>query len=275
MSETRPAAEHDRELPAAVSPLTRGLVAGAPRPAVVAGAHRYGVYLAVAGTVLPVLARDAVALPQALRLAVPSREVPWRVQAGDVVRVGAGTVRLPGLTVRGVRCWRPRRVRTGRVGDPRAAARLLLRAAGERPAWLTGTVRVAVTEVEPADAVAALVGRGDGLTPSGDDALAGALLAARGLGSDRAPTLARAARDRLAATTAVSAALLDAAADGWAAPEVVSLVEAAAAGHLRGTEALLPRVLAIGHGSGRDLVAGLATALDALAAPAPSGRTAA
>jgi hypothetical protein len=275
MSETRPAAVPDRVLPAAVSPLTRWLLAGSPRPDIVAGAHRYGVYVSVAGSVLPVLTRDALALPTALRLALTSEEVRWAVRAGDAVRVGGGAVRLPGLTVRGVRGWRPSRVRPTRGGDPRATARRLHQAAGEGSGWLTDPVRAAVTMPEPADAVADLVGRGRGLTPSGDDALAGALLAVRALGSDRASVLAGAVRRRLAATTAVSAALLEAAADGWAAPEVVALVDAAAAGHVRATEARLPPVLAIGHDSGHDLVAGLGAALDALATSAPSGRTAA
>ena len=166
-------------------------------------------------------------------------------------------------------------MRSGRGGDPRCHARILRLAAGEGSRWLEAPVRAAVTASVPAAAVAALVGRGHGLTPSGDDALAAALLAARALDSDRAAALAGAVRSRLSATTAVSAALLEAAADGWAVPEVVALVEAAAAGDVRGTESLLPPVLALGHHSGSDLVAGLGAALAALAQPLPSGRTAA
>ena len=110
--------------------------------------------------------------------------------------------------------------------------------------------------------VAGLLGRGAGLTPSGDDGLAGALLVAHALGT--AGSLAGAVRARLGATTAVSAALLDAAADGFAARDVVTLVDAAIAGDEVGVAAVLPEVLAIGHRSGRDLVTGVAVALDCL-----------
>jgi hypothetical protein len=111
-------------------------------------------------------------------------------------------------------------------------------------------------------AVGALLGRGAGLTPSGDDALAGALLVARALaGGD---LMADAVRARLGATTAVSAALLDAAADGYAARPVVTLVDAAVAGDAGAVSRALPAVLAIGHTSGRDTVTGIRAALDAL-----------
>ena len=67
-------------------------------------------------------------------------------------------------------------------------------------------------------------------------------------------------RARLGATTAVSAALLDAAADGYAARDVVTLVDAALAGDEATVAAALPAVLAIGHTSGRDLVTGIRAA---------------
>ena len=125
-------------------------------------------------------------------------------------------------------------------------------------------------------AVAGVLGRGPGLTPSGDDALAGALLVAHAVGA--APPFAAAVRARLHATTAVSAALLDAAADGFAAGDVVSLVDAVLAGDEAAVAAALPAVLAIGHSSGRDLVTGVAAAVEALHAihqPLPTTRSAA
>jgi hypothetical protein len=99
------------------------------------------------------------------------------------------------------------------------------------------------------------------LTPSGDDALAGALLVAHALGAG--PDLADAVRARLAATTAVSAALLDAAADGYAARQVVTLVDAAVAADPGAVRRALPAVLAIGHTSGADTVTGVRAALEA------------
>ena len=122
------------------------------------------------------------------------------------------------------------------------------------------------------DAVAGLVGRGPGLTPTGDDALAGALLVAFALGTGTA--LADAVRARLGATTAVSAALLDAAADGYAARDVVTLVDAAVGNDPRAVARALPAVLALGHTSGADLVAGVRAAVAAHIAT-PVGRSAA
>ena len=118
------------------------------------------------------------------------------------------------------------------------------------------------THREVAEAVAGLVGRGAGLTPSGDDALAGALLVAHALGAGH--DLADAVRARLHATTAVSAALLDAAAEGYAARAVVTLVDAAVADRPDAVRRALPAVLAIGHTSGADTVTGIRAALESL-----------
>ncbi|HYN68063.1 MAG TPA: DUF2877 domain-containing protein [Ornithinibacter sp.] len=107
-----------------------------------------------------------------------------------------------------------------------------------------------------------MVGRGAGLTPSGDDALAGALLVTHALGAGRA--LADAVRARLRSTTAVSAALLDAAADGYGARPVVALVDAVVASRADAVRRALPAVLAIGHTSGADTVAGIRAALELL-----------
>ena len=116
-----------------------------------------------------------------------------------------------------------------------------------------------------------MLGRGAGLTPSGDDALAGAVLVEFALGRGR--KIADAVHARSAATTAVSRALLGAACDGYAAPQVVALVDAAVAGDDDAFTIHLPRVLAIGHTSGHDLVTGVLAAL--VAAQPSSGRSAA
>ena len=93
--------------------------------------------------------------------------------------------------------------------------------------------------------------------------------------------LVAAVRPRLATTTAVSAALLAAATDGFAAQPVVALVDAVVLGHVDATARALPEVVAIGHTSGRDLVTGVLVALRALAPGAttqtrtPTGRSAA
>jgi hypothetical protein len=101
-----------------------------------------------------------------------------------------------------------------------------------------------------------LVGRGPGLTPTGDDVLAGALVAAGAtgdprLGGWRAATVAALARRR---TTAVSRALLHHALAGWATAELAELVTAACAGEV---EPQLSRLVAVGHTSGAALASGV------------------
>jgi Protein of unknown function (DUF2877) len=256
-------------LPAAVSTLVAAVLQGERVAATVLAAHRYALYLSVRGSVLPVVTSDAAALPTAVRLAAPAGAVSWGVGVGDEVLVGGGRIALPGFDVVAARTWRPSRVRhvvaAGGCSDGRRGSHLPthleLSGAGEESGWLADGIRQALsTHREVGAAVAGLVGRGAGLTPSGDDALAGALLVAHALGAGE--PLAAAVRARLGATTAVSAALLDAAADGYAARPVVTLVDGAVAGDPGAARRALPAVLAIGHTSGADTVTGIRAALD-------------
>jgi hypothetical protein len=276
-------------VPAAVSTLTAALLEAAPVSSTVLGVHRPALYLDVAGRVLPVLTSDAVPLATALRLAVPSGPlvrggVDWGVAAGDVVTVGGGRIVLPACDIVAVRTWRPARVSGVGCSGGRSSSHLSTQLGGWRGAgWFADGIRAVLTSLgcsggRPGShlstqrGVDLLLGRGQGLTPSGDDALAGILLVAHAMG--RAAPLAAAVRRRAGATTAVSAALLDAAADGYAAPDVVALVDAAIAGDDVTLARTLPAVLAIGHTSGHDLVAGIAAALHHLTAT-PTGRSAA
>jgi hypothetical protein len=253
-------------------------VHGRPVRAVVLAAYPFGLYLDVVGAVLPVVTSDAVPLPSALLLTEPSGRVGWGVEPGATVPVGEGRVGLPGLDLVATRVWRPARVRRSRAGasspevaphvapqttpQPTTADDEVSRAwVVEDRRWLADGIRDAVCAPDPEAPVRGLLGRGSGLTPSGDDALAGALLVAHALGLGVA--LAAVVRRRLGATTAVSAALLSAAADGFAARSVVTLVDAAVAGDALGVRAALPAVLSIGHSSGADLVVGVGAALEA------------
>jgi hypothetical protein len=113
-----------------------------------------------------------------------------------------------------------------------------------------------------AGAVDALAGLGPGLTPAGDDALAGILLV---LGAhDRAAAVAAADRAR---TNDISRAFLAWAARGHSIEPVHRLL---AAGDDAGTaSAALADLLRFGHSSGADLAFGLRRGLRALiAAPA-------
>ncbi len=229
-----------QRVPGAASALTAGAVHGPLVRATVLGVHAPGLYLDVAGTVVPVVTADAVPLATAARLTLASADAPWReLAAGDVVLVGEGLIRLPGCDIAAARTWRPTRVR-------------------RLPSLECGSGGQG-SHLRTHDGVEALLGRGPGLTPAGDDALAGILLVAHAHGV--AGPVAAAVRERLGSTTAVSAALLDAAADGYAAADVVALVDAAVARDAAAVARVLPAVLAIGHTSGADLVIGIAAAL--------------
>jgi hypothetical protein len=111
--------------------------------------------------------------------------------------------------------------------------------------------------VERLDGVAPyeLVGLGPGLTPSGDDVVAGALVAAHAIADPRLGRWQDETRSTLRRrrTTAVSHGMLHHAVDGWAVPELADFVGAVCAGDPAPVTAALLRV---GHSSGAALAAG-------------------
>ncbi len=278
--------------PAAVCPLAVDLVHGPPVTTRAVAVFADAVYLLVeegagvgpAGRVLALLAPGALAVPGSVRLA--HRPEPWPVRVAETVRVGDGVLALPGAVVRVVRTARPSRVRrvgrSGTAGSVAARARLT-RPDGEahdvlaeRGSLVTRSAVVARLLAAPTDssrrpirrpgrrpvglaeALQALVGDGAGLTPSGDDALAAVLLYAHATGAEMRSAELTAVVHR---TTALSATLLEAARCGHAVPSVVALLDAVTAGDGAATTRALPAVLAIGHSTGADLVAGLVGAL--------------
>lgn len=219
------------------------------------------------GRVLALVTRDGVALPNAVVLPVLSGAAAIR-SVGDRVAVGAGEVRADGLTIRVVGTFptRPRLVdhelESLLDGLGRVAERL-----GDhgRDLPLEDFV-VALEEQDPAlvcDAVTALVGVGPGLTPAGDDVLAGALAlvacaAATGhrILAGFADALAETVLDRCRGrTTSLSETLLGHAAVGEMAGPARQLVRRLAAG--RPGDAALDRLLRVGGSSGHDLALGL------------------
>lgn len=277
-------AAHSSVWPAAASPLLAAELAAAPRGARVLAAFPTALYLLLDrhDRVLPVLADDALRLPTGLRLGLPSRALDWGVRAGSEVLVGDGRVRLPQRDVVALREWRPSRVspclRADTSADSAVAAASRVLASADVSGVLRGLAAdIAGTALRGGSTllqVAALVGAGPGLTPSGDDALCGVLLALRAVGGGAADaaaaSVAGAVRAAAHATTSLSASLLGAAAQGYAVPEAVRLVRATVGGDARETSLALPAVLAIGHTSGADLVAGLAGTIDALALHGPT-----
>jgi hypothetical protein len=250
--------------PAAVSERSADSLGRPRRPAVVLAAFPAALYLELGQSreVLPLVAQSGLRLPTAVTVA--THVVGWGVQPGEEVLVGEGEIRLPGVVVRAVRTWRPVRVPTAADGCAPESGAVSARLPWSGPARLL-TERVRAGD-DLSSAVAALVGAGSGLTPSGDDVLCGVLLGLRLHGPGSAalvPALWREVRPRLTTTTSLSAALLTEAAHGYAVPAVVRLAEALVGGDEEQVAAAVPAVLRIGHTSGADLLGGLVGALDA------------
>ena len=231
---------------------------------------RHAVYLDLDGWCLGVVGSRAAAVPCALRVAAP-----------DLGPLATGSAYVRG----GVLHLGDTPLRVGRLVDARAP-RLDL---GDTLRHLTETTMGSTTApaVPPApvvefidaawgagplgpDVVARLVGRGDGLTPLGDDALCGWLALHRSVG-EPTPAVDAAVRALLPRTTLLSATLLDCALRGEVLPEFAAYLTALGTPDEPARAATLA---AIGHTSGAGLLHGAQRALAELArrtteAPAP------
>lgn len=244
--------------------------------------------------VVALVASDAVRLPNAIVIGAAVRETPFAaVHDMDEAWIGDGCVEITGRT--GARSAAGRlwpepplrlRVRVRRWWEPvhalapTASTRLARQLAvaekvlvEEGSFGLAGHIgpvrlaeRVAAGDLARAvDAAEQIVGLGPGLTPSGDDVLAGMLAALRLLGEalpggGDAVWLAdwigaAVTADARTRTTALAATLLHCAARGQAGAEVAAVLRG-----LTGTEPLVPalrRLLCAGHTSGSDLAWGV------------------
>lgn len=182
---------------------------------------------------VPVL---CVALPEAVRL--PATLLTSRLPAAQ----GDAEPAVSSLSV--TRWWRP--ARPPRLPVPTAVV----------------LDRLPPSTYDTLDPLA-LVGRGEGLTPQGDDVLAAALVTARATGDPRLPGWC--ARTRLALatrrTTAVSRGMLHHALDGWATPELADLLSALGGPDPAAVDRAVQRLLAVGRTSGASLVDGVALTL--------------
>jgi Protein of unknown function (DUF2877) len=221
------------------------------------------------GTAMHVVADDervpliCICTPEAVRLP-PSLVLPGPMPThlGRAL-VGNGGVEL-GETWIGVgRWWRPLRPTLEPGPDVVQRTHLAFRhleplepmvadAVPALAAWLAGRT--------VPGAVAALVGRGSGLTPAGDDLLGGVLVTLRAMRDSRGDRLARAIGQVAATqTTHVSAALLVHASRGECVPELAGLICALdGRGDVR---ASMRRLAAVGHSSGTSLAHGVLLAV--------------
>jgi hypothetical protein len=256
----------DRHLFATGSVTVAGLVRGEVCPAVVLGAFPTATYLRlVGGDVIAVLTRDAVRLPLGLRLSTHSADDPLDRWTGPV-RVGSSCVETADRAIRLSRIISvsaPSNLQPEPRAVAYAAGRLSDLVPLEPVPRLLGVLAGEPREVEAV--VARLLGLGPGLTPSGDDALAGFLVGAWsfGLAADRLRTVVLEAAPT--GTTELSAALLRCASRGESIPQVSALVWALSerADHHRLVDDALGELGRIGHTSGAALAAGVVAAAQA------------
>jgi len=235
---------------------------------------------------LAVLSHDSVRLPCGALLATTSAEQPLTALAppgSAAFVVGDGAVTWTGpagpVVVRAVREWKPARPARGEVS---AAALAAVRDALVR---VDPGVDVRLSDLGPAasDESASvalarhLLGRGPGLTPSGDDVLAGFLAGATAFGVEAAALRSGIAALAPSRTTTLSAALLWHAARGECIDEVAALAATLTSrthGCLSGgviappdrhsrTRHAVSRLVSVGHSSGAALACGLLAAAEA------------
>ena len=264
-------------MPVAAPPRVAAWVAAAPDgPAEVLHACRDTVHLDLGGRAVGVAAATAPGLPHTLRTdlaevfsAGSSGEVPTAYVDSGILRLGGRAlvtgrlvdVRAPRIDPAGV----PQTSPVAALGTPRSrgaglVASLPSRLSASLPASLPASLAEMPDRIDAAS-VARLVGRGDGLTPLGDDVLSGWLVTHRAAGV-ATPAVDDAVRRALPRTTTLSATLLECALLGEC-PDLVG-------GYLRalGTPsggAARAALAALGHSSGAGLAHGVDLALAALA----------
>jgi Protein of unknown function (DUF2877) len=282
---TAPAARAATPVPASASMGITALLRGPVRPARVLMSLPMAVYLAVPGDrgteVVGVLTSDAARLPLGCVLFRPSNGRPLvALPAGAPAEVGGGRIVVGDLAVSAAAWWNPRprlprprpallpegvrQLRSALYGDgvPHSAFTLpgLPTGPGGPLAALRGAVRRADLEAALRTS-ARLVGFGPGLTPAGDDVMAGTMAGLVLLGH---PAAERFAAGVLALaggrTNELSRALLRHAAAGQVSAEYAAVLRG-----LVGERPLAPAIgglLATGATSGRALALGLCTAID-------------
>jgi hypothetical protein len=242
-------------VPGAASTWVAERVAGPRRRAEVVASGPYAVYVSIDGDCLGVLARDAVAVPIGLRTTLDRLpEVRGPVEVGD------GAVSFAEYAVAVTRIVDPT---VPRIAELSGVYRARTRHAPDNFAGSLGLPAVALRALAEAEASAVLdlLGRGDGLTPSGDDVLAGWLVARYATGREATAVAAAVSAYAGSRTTPMSAALLHRALAGESIPHVRDLLIALGRGI--GVDAARDRLLTVGHTSGTAMALGIGLALEA------------
>lgn len=245
-------------------------------PVVHVGPH--AIYVAVRnGTnrcCIGVLSRAGFLVPCALSTTLADLSVvsvhDRQLSPGDTAEVGEGQLRIGAFNVRIGRTVNLDVPRVNPVNAHAMASSLRHALAGRLTAVRSELPRESLVLLARADAAAVpmLLGRGSGLTPVGDDVLAGWLATMRAASANTHPIASSVARSSVDVTTLLSATLLDRASSGEVLPEFKQLLLG-----LRSTDGTRPPphlgeqvegMLRIGHTSGAGLLLGTLLALDHL-----------
>jgi hypothetical protein len=212
---------------------------------------------------------EAIRVPCALILG-PGVAVP-PATVGAPAWLGEGRLGSCGTSVSVTRWWRPARARwknTAAIMD--AVGRATAGAELWQPAAALGAALTSCSPQALAAPVRALLGRGPGLTPLGDDVLAGVLVTLHAAGHPAVRPLVATLAGALAArpdtaTTPVSAALLAHAGRGECIPQLAALLSGGEGpGGTESTEGAVDDLLAVGHSSGGGLLLGVRIGLEAV-----------
>lgn len=260
-------------IPGVASTAIYGLVSAAGTQATVLGTSAHAVWLLVDDRVLVVSTSDSTRLPNGVQIAAGSSSDLFRmVHHGATIDIGHGRIMLEGLAVTITRWWDPRPTLTATTEPDLAAAinGLATQVPDVDPTPLQ-TALIANSAGGILHSARLLLGKGPGLTPEGDDYLAGALAGTRLLGEalrrDRIAALIAGVSVPLAKladarTTSFSASLIHSALRGQVAEPAGTLLRALTG---RGDiESSHQHLLDVGHSSGPALAAGIVMAADAL-----------
>lgn len=244
---------------AAATPRVHGILRGEHRDARVLHTGTAAIYLAVDGRCLGLLGRHAARVP--CGLLTTATDVAALV--GDV-RDRHGSVGDGRLVIGDVE------VSVERVLDPtvprlRATPATVEALQAAIPATATTAVRRELPGLDPSPVVDDLLGRGSGLTPLGDDVLAGFLATGVAIGTPATAIAKNVAVRSWRATTVLSATLLECAMHGDVLPEHRRLLQILGSpppgSHAAGLDAAVAALLAVGHTSGAGLLVGTLAAL--------------
>lgn len=230
------------EIPVAAPVRVRERLLAAPDgPREVVHASSTAIYVDLDGWALGLVSATATRVPCALWSTLPDLGV-----LRPAVSVRDGALLVGDHVVRLARLADPRATSVGRHTDRSTSGPFRMTSHLDLPA--DGHLTTADLD--------RLLGRGPGLTPLGDDVLAGWFTARAALGRPD-DVLAAAVRRRLGATTLLSATLLDCAIRGEALPQLASWLADPSDTHAAA-------LLAVGATSGAGLMAGAALALTSL-----------